>query len=593
MTCKRPTALHTALEETVQHKSAKLVNYSSNNSTDCVDDRLSLDNTHNQSSYILTKGTEFTSKNITADLQTKCPLSHVTSGLYNQNGGVLTSEHGDLKLAIPKGAIKDGDLVTLSLASDLYGPFVLPSKRHSDLVSPYYWIGVSGSYHFQKPIQVEFEHFGACDPSHYKLLTCEDDDEPYTMQSEVDCNLEFTVRGGISLCIFQTKHFCSYCLYHHCKDPMINRIGIYYLKPENYQSLDYFSVEIWFSLPISHCSKRNKELYSKKGLKLHDAGYIFDAACSKSSKSFFVLEYKAINGWDIDHSLSEKIPTKNVNFFNYYTNGEDLCASEEDSSFPPRFIVNVVKSSECTTDLNTSITVSLRDGKGKLINSIKLKLFVPISVLTPTGASVSDCTSKSPITGHHCCRNNRPKLVDLSKYKTNISNRWKEVALNLGIPEDQVSTIDINNPVVEDKCHDMFKTWLDATISACWCQLIKALCARDVGLHRVANEVKVHLTYDSTSTALSDRKDEKELFLRDIPEHKLNYFITRLLPKQSALNVIRDIKHNLGSKKDNIKKVYEEFSKQEDPSWTKIHRALKEAECDDLADIFEACFSPG
>ena len=106
----------------------------------------------------------------------------------------------------------------------------------------------------------------------------------------------------------------------------------------------------------------------------------------------------------------------------------------------------------------------------------------------------------------------------MSKYKTNISNCWKEVALNLGIPEDIFSTIDTNYPILEDKCHDMFKTWLDTTISACWCQLIKALCARDVSLQRVANEIKEHIMYASASTTLSN---EKKLFLRDISECKL------------------------------------------------------------------------
>ena len=114
------------------------------------------------------------------------------------------------------------------------------------------------------------------------------------------------------------------------------------------------------------------------------------------------------------------------------------------------------------------------------------------------------------------------------KYTTSISNRWKDVALNLGIPEDKVSIININNPNVQDKCYHIFKTWLETTISACWCQFIQALCAHNVGLQTVADEVKEHLTYYSTSTALSDRKDKKELFLQDIPEGKLNYYISQI-----------------------------------------------------------------
>ena len=529
---------------------------------------------------------------LSADLEAVCPLkdSEVMLHTCDYNGGVLLSKDGSMKITVPKGAIRRGDLVLFATATDLFSSFILPSKCEVDLASPYYWIRVTGSYHFHKPVQVEFEHYGACDPSHYQLLCCEDDDESYTMQHEVDRDLQFTVRGDISLCIFETQHFCSCCLCHSHKDPMINRIGAYYLKPKKFLRLDHFSVEIWFSLVISKCSKRNRELYTKRQLVLEEAGcsYIFEAACGKSSGNYFFLEYENIDGWHIDHSLSKKIPTKKVNFYNNYKRSEDLQASEEDSSFPPRFIINVAKSSECNTDLNTNIIISLYDDEGEVVDCSKFQLFVPISILTSTVVSVRDGTSGSPIIGPHSCDNNRPKLADLSKYKTKISTRWKEVALNLGISEDRVSIINTDHPNIEDKCHEMFKWWLQ-TRSTCWCQLIQALCACDVSLQRVADEVKTHLTYDSTSAAtLLDGKDEKELFLNDIPESKLNYFIKHLLPKKSAIAVIKDIRSNPGSKEDSIKKVYEEFSKQEDPSWTKIHRALIKADCDDLADYVEA-----
>ena len=138
------------------------------------------------------------------------------------------------------------------------------------ITSPYYWIGVSRLYHFQKPIQVELEHFAACDPSYYQLLCCEDDDESYTMQP-VNQDLIFKILGKTSLCIFQTSHFCSYYLFHNCKNKghnTINRVATLYLKPENFQYLDEFSVEIWFSFPVSHCLKRNKELFKKEHMTL-------------------------------------------------------------------------------------------------------------------------------------------------------------------------------------------------------------------------------------------------------------------------------------------------------------------------------------
>ena len=138
-----------------------------------------------------------------------------------------------IRLTIPKDAFRDGNLVTLYAVVDLHGPFVFPSNSQADLASPYYWIGVSGSYHFQKPVEVEFEHFGACDPSHYQLLTCEGDDESYNIRPvNYDDDSSFKVQGNILLCIFQTIHCCSYCLKHKHEAKGLNkgksRIGTFY-----------------------------------------------------------------------------------------------------------------------------------------------------------------------------------------------------------------------------------------------------------------------------------------------------------------------------------------------------------------------------
>ena len=118
-----------------------------------------------------------------SDFEIKCPLSktNAVSGSCDHNGGVLTSKNGDINITVPAGAIEYRDCVKFYIATDLYGPYALPSQCQNNLISPFYWIGVSGLYHFQKPAQVEFEHFGASDPSHYQLLSCEDDDESYTM----------------------------------------------------------------------------------------------------------------------------------------------------------------------------------------------------------------------------------------------------------------------------------------------------------------------------------------------------------------------------------------------------------------------------
>ena len=385
---KRPTALHHSPEETVQLKSTKL------SSTDyvAVDDSLSSDSSP---SSVLIKWPELTSIHMSANFKTKGPLSYSESGSCDHNGGILTSKYGDLIVTIPKGAIKDGDSVTLSLASDLYGPFVLPSKHQSDIVSPYYWIGVSGSYNFQKPVQVEFQHFAvvtACDSSHYQLLCCEDDDD--TMQPAVGCNPRFTVRDDISWCTFNTDNFCSYCLHHDCKDPVINRLVALYLKTKDYQCLTHFTAEIWFSLNINQCLKRNEELYTNLGMELdHTCSSNFEVACDKNSKSYFTLKYpEGVNGWYVKHSRSENIKTKEINFYNNFRDKEHLKRNEDNSLFPKRFVVNVVKKPGCITDLNIELIVTLHK------NEVEILKTIPFLLIVQTSACVEMVTNRLSLT---------------------------------------------------------------------------------------------------------------------------------------------------------------------------------------------------
>ena len=266
-------------------------------------------------------------------------MSQGVSGSCDHNGGILISEHDDLKLTIPEGAIKEGDVVAFAVASDLYGPFVLPSKCQADLASPYYWIGINGSYRFHKPVQVEFEHFAVvsepCNPSHYQLLICEDDDKSYKMRS-IGYDISFKVNDdGISLCAFETAHFCSFCLYHSCKHPMVSRVAALYLKPDNYQNLTHFTIEVWFSFHISRCLNAHKVHYDNKiGMILHNM-HSFEISCDKSSTSYFTLNYNNdFDGWKIEHSKSRDIRAYEINFYNYYASMEALKESGENFLYP-------------------------------------------------------------------------------------------------------------------------------------------------------------------------------------------------------------------------------------------------------------------
>ena len=561
----------------------------------------------------------------------KCPLLNKDINVprtfhhktFDHHGGVLISKDG-IKITIPKGAIKEEDLVTCYVTVSLCGPFAFSSQCQADVVSPYYWIGVSGSYQFQNPIDIEFEHHGACDPSHYQLLCCEDDDKSYTMQP-VDCDLDIRVEGDTSFCKFQTDYCCSYCLQHKNKcDINTNRIGAFFLKPLNFESLNSFTVEVWFSFTTKHCLDRNRELYTKKGMVLdEDYSVLFEAPADKSSTSYFQVSYdRNIYGWHLDHSQPSDliIKTKTVNFYNDYTDSNELFLLEKHSLFPPCFCLHVRNiEQQRTTDLDTNITVTLYNSleERKPLKVTKFKLFSPVSTTTNDPRCIL-IENPSLSIGKHSCSANTPDFKDLLPFLEKIIQQWKQNAIRLGIPHNKVVIIDLDHQKsVEDKCFDMFTTWLKMTTSPCWCHFIRALYS--IKLNNVAEEAKKHLKLcSSASVAPPDISDTKAgnstvassdvntdnsknrdlheftRYLRDIPDSDLNYFIYCLLPHKKAVEVIKQVKANSSmSKEEKIKKICITFLNEMNPSWAKVHKALKKVEndkCDELAEIVDVTF---
>ena len=267
---------------------------------------------------------------------------------------------------------------------------------------------------------------------------------------------------------------------------------------------------------------------------------------------------------------------------------ENLQAIEEVGLFPPRFILEVEKKPDCTNNLNRKIRITLFTAENTSTKSVSFKLRVPILITTHTPMPVKFSIEDSPtylsqvtaIPFHHCDKN-RPEHKDIRNYSKKISRHWEHIAHLLDVPHHDVSTIDIDYCLVEQKCAKLFDTWLEKS-HCCWCHFIKALYT--VGLSQVAEEAKAHL---KSSEVEKLNRTELEMYLNHIPDHKLKYFIFRLLSKDSAVKVLEDIRHN---DEDNIKKICHAFSKEKDSSWTRVHKALKETKCDDLADIIKASF---
>ena len=378
---------------------------------------------------------------------------------------------------------------------------------------------------------------------------------------------------------------------------MLNRIRALYLKPANFQCLNHFKVEIWFTFPITYCLERNKELYTKKGLIL-DGERSFEASTHIHSTSYFSLSHMLKNdGWSLDHFPFSEIPTSEVNFYNFYANVGDLMSSEENSQFPPRFIVNIARdyNSKCCMHLDTDIKITL-DNK----NLEAFKLFVPLSIII-----TADCSD--------VCDKNKPTFPELTDYIRRKSPNWDKLAFKLGLPEWEVEIIDhqYNHPNdVVAKCEAMFKYWIKAIKPASWCCLVQALYA--VGLYDVAEEITaVHIqnVHNSASgKALPDEdqstsEDKEEIlnirkftkYLQPILQRDWRYIVLKLLPHRRALCVIKKVGlliRNSGSKTKMMSTIGNAFLKVKNPSWTEVHRALKEAEYYELAETIKACFLP-
>ena len=565
-------------------------------------------------------------------LPSPLPNGTIVSGAYDCNGGVIRNKDG-IQLVIPEGAIKAGDVVMFHTVVDRLGPFVLPSNCQDDFASPYYWIGVSGSYHFQEPVQVEFEHYGACDPSHYQLLSCEDDDESHTMRP-INYHLDFKVRNdNIQLCSFQASHFCSYCLRHDYKDANRKTIGAFCLtpdslqslnhftvKPDNFESMSYFSVEIWFSYNTNYCLDRNKKLYKQRGMKLQHAAQ-FVASSDENSTSFFTLEYeKIVNNWYIDdgqsiHDLQpKKILTKSLNFYNDPDISSEtdprkcaaiLEAKEENKLFPPYFVL-YVKKREYTndTELDTIITVSLHTD-GKIDKKSFFKILVPKWKVSIDSGYKILVASRDSIPDHDCVKS---KLYELIDYQGKIVSVWHLIALKLEIPDYTVEAIHINDSNnVKMQCYSMFREWLKISPSPCWCHFSQALYS--VGLPDMAEEViSSHLRTKQCFVNLSSLPipTANEMQVKDDTlninclmrllrkgfsgqsDGDVYYFVTVLLP-ENGIEVVKEIRHSSGSREDKIKKICEAFLK-DDASWNRLYNALKEAGFNSLAEKVEFCY---
>ena len=79
-----------------------------------------------------------------------------------------------------------------------------------------------------------------------------------------------------------------------------------------------------------------------------------------------------------------------------------------------------------------------------------------------------------------------------------------------------------------------------------------------------------HIIIIKSSEVEEKGKTELEMYLNYVPpDCNLKFFTFRLLSKDSAVKVLKDIRQE-ESKEDKIKKICHAFSKEKDSSWTRF-----------------------
>lgn len=140
---------------------------------------------------------------------------------FTHNGGQYISESHDIRISIPKGAIKKHMVVHLQVGVALHGPFSFPDAKQP--VSPIVWIGVTPNINLKKSIEITVPHFvkASSQSSREKLkflkAACKIKSTSRRKKNEVnyhfsevaEINQQFNCENyGI---VF-TKDFCFYCI---------------------------------------------------------------------------------------------------------------------------------------------------------------------------------------------------------------------------------------------------------------------------------------------------------------------------------------------------------------------------------------------
>jgi len=306
----------------------------------------------------------------------ECPLRDVDkicSAKFDHNGGELENEYGEIKLVLPRGAIRKGDLVDIQVATSLFSDdqFTFQSSHDiSELTSPICWIGAS--YLFLKAVHVEIEHVAdISNPENYSLLTCGDNTD--LVMRPVSHSYRFEIlESHKSLCTFETDHFCSYCVKYKHKEnkakkeaKIMRKIALYAFQSE--VNSGEIMIKVYFLIPLSRCIKRLKQVQKNLKRKQVFCGMFYKVSY-KDNRYYFTMSHDSyIQGWQIKSSKFDKIEVTAVDFFKKkHGSAKSLKQAEDDELYPPSLRMSIDPSKRDTDELNFDVYIELHKN-----NSIK------------------------------------------------------------------------------------------------------------------------------------------------------------------------------------------------------------------------------
>ena len=70
-----------------------------------------------------------------------------------------------------------------------------------------------------------------------------------------------------------------------------------------------------------------------------------------------------------------------------------------------------------------------------------------------------------------------------------VSQNWKLLGINLGIPLEILEEIDSDHPKTRHKKSEMIQVWMTSTTMATWSSLVEALHSPSIALHETAERI--------------------------------------------------------------------------------------------------------